>query len=183
EVGKGQAFAIRTKNNTQLFLRLRHRPHSSRRDNFDLWSNTKNAQLTLGIFLSLREQLNLPLRASEVIFDSEVHYVSEVSPNGEVANLTSLGHSPNFTACNFTFAIAKTSHLPYSQSVYGLRHSNSSLLINNGFDVKAISEHLGHCNTEITSNLAFTFSMNTKPRWLNLSSTICFNQKGGLTIR
>ena len=32
EVGKGPAFAIRTKNNTQLFLRLRRRPHSSARD-------------------------------------------------------------------------------------------------------------------------------------------------------
>ena len=40
-----------------------------------------------------------------------------------------------------------------SLSVHGLRHSNASLLINNGFDVKAISEHLGHCNTEITSNI------------------------------
>ena len=28
--------------------------------------------------------------ASEVIFDSEVYFVSEVSPDGEVANLTSL---------------------------------------------------------------------------------------------
>ena len=34
-----------------------------------------------------------------------------------------------------------------SLSVHGLRHSNASLLINNGYDVKAISEHLGHCNT------------------------------------
>ena len=29
-------------------------------------------------------KLSLPLRASEVIFDSEVHFVSEVLPNGEV---------------------------------------------------------------------------------------------------
>ena len=35
-------------------------------------------------------QLSLPLRASEVAFGSEVHCVSEVSPFGEVANLTSL---------------------------------------------------------------------------------------------
>ena len=28
-----------------------------------------------------------------------------------------------------------------------------SFLFYNGFDVKAISEHLGHCNTEITSNI------------------------------
>ncbi len=37
--------------------------------------------------LSLTEntlKLSLPLRASEVIFDSEVHFVSEVSPCGEV---------------------------------------------------------------------------------------------------
>ncbi len=31
--------------------------------------------------------------------------------------------------------------------------SNASLMINNGFDVKAISEHLGHCNTAITSDI------------------------------
>lgn len=34
------------------------------------------------------------MRASEVIFDSEVHFVSEVSPIGEVANLTSLEAKP-----------------------------------------------------------------------------------------
>ena len=37
--------------------------------------------------LSLAEntlKLSLPFRASEVIFDSEVHFVSEVSPDGEV---------------------------------------------------------------------------------------------------
>ena len=33
EADKGQAFVIRTKNNSQLFLRLRRRPHSSQRDN------------------------------------------------------------------------------------------------------------------------------------------------------
>ena len=38
-------------------------------------------------------------------------------------------------------------------SVHGLRHSNASLMINNGFDVKAISEHLGYCNTAITSDI------------------------------
>ena len=38
-------------------------------------------------------------------------------------------------------------------SVHALRHSNASLMINNGFDVKAISEHLWHCNTAITSDI------------------------------
>ena len=52
--------------------------------------------------LSLSEntlKLSLPQGASEVVFDSEVHFVSEVSPVGEVvANLTSLVRSKNFTA-------------------------------------------------------------------------------------
>ena len=58
-------------------------------------------------------KLSLPLRASEVTHGSEVHFVSEVSPVGEV-----LGKL-NFTASfceqlhcvqhNFTFAFAKTS--------------------------------------------------------------------------
>ena len=37
-----------------------------------------------------KAQLSLPQVASEVIFDSEVHCVSEVLPIGKVANLTSL---------------------------------------------------------------------------------------------
>lgn len=37
-------------------------------------------------------------------------------------------------------------------SVHGLRHSNASLMINNGINVKAVSEHLGHCNIAITAD-------------------------------
>ncbi len=48
--------------------------------------------------------------------------------------------------------LLSNNHMP-AISVHGLRHSNASLLINDGFDVKAISEQLGHCNTEITSNI------------------------------
>ncbi len=38
-------------------------------------------------------------------------------------------------------------------SAHGLRHSNASLMINNGVDVKAVSEHLGHCNIAITGDI------------------------------
>ena len=38
-------------------------------------------------------------------------------------------------------------------SAHGLRHSNASLMINNGIDVKAVSEHLGHCNIAITGDI------------------------------
>ena len=83
------------KNDTQSFSTSLP---SSQRDNFDLWSKQKCPTSVGHFLLSLGEQLNLPLRASEVIFDSEVHFVSEVSPIGEVVNLTSLVRSTNFTA-------------------------------------------------------------------------------------
>ena len=68
----------------------------------------KKCSTTVGHFLlSLWEQLNLPLQASEVILDSEVHFVSEVLPNGKVANLTSLVHSTNFTAKQLHFCDSK----------------------------------------------------------------------------
>ena len=38
-------------------------------------------------------------------------------------------------------------------TIHGLRHSNASLMINNGFDVKIVSEHLGHCNVSITADI------------------------------
>ena len=68
----------------------------------------KKCSTSVGHFLlSLGEQLNLPLRASEVILDSEVHFVSEVLPNGKVANFTSLVHSTNFTASQLYFRVSE----------------------------------------------------------------------------
>ena len=54
-------------------------------------------------------QLSLPFRASEVIQDSEVHFVSEVSPDGEaLANLTSLrAFASNFTVRGTTSLLHK----------------------------------------------------------------------------
>lgn len=37
-------------------------------------------------------------------------------------------------------------------TVHALRHSNASLLINNGVDLKAVSAQLGHCNINITAD-------------------------------
>ncbi len=39
-----------------------------------------------------------------------------------------------------------------SVTVHALRHSNASLLINNGVDIKAVSSQLGHCNINITAD-------------------------------
>ena len=38
-------------------------------------------------------------------------------------------------------------------TIHGLRHTNASLMINNGIDIKAVSAHLGHCNISITGDI------------------------------
>ena len=92
--------------------------------------------------LSLTEntlKLSLPSRASEVIFDSEVHFVSEVSPDGEVwANLTSLVRSTNFTETGFPEAkdelwgFAVQLHFCDSKNITGRKRDQIGKLARNG---------------------------------------------------
>lgn len=37
-------------------------------------------------------------------------------------------------------------------TAHALRHTNASLMINSGIDLKAVSSQLGHCNINITAN-------------------------------
>lgn len=38
-------------------------------------------------------------------------------------------------------------------TIHGLRHTNASLMVNNGVDIKAVSSHLGHCNIAVTGDI------------------------------
>lgn len=48
--------------------------------------------------------------------------------------------------------ILRDNHLPLIP-VHGLRHTNASILIFNGVGLKNVSEHLGHCNVQITGDV------------------------------
>ena len=65
EVDKGQAFVIRTKNSYQLFLRLRRRPHSSRRGNSPEFI-CKALWFHRALFFAHRRIISLELRLTKV---------------------------------------------------------------------------------------------------------------------
>ena len=48
-------------------------------------------------------------------------------------------------------ALLEANDLPIV-TVHALRHTNASLMINSGVDIKAVSARLGHCNIRITAD-------------------------------
>jgi len=48
-------------------------------------------------------------------------------------------------------ALLEANDLPIV-TVHALRHTNASLMINSGVDIKAVSAQLGHCNISITAD-------------------------------
>lgn len=38
-------------------------------------------------------------------------------------------------------------------ALHKLRHCNATMLLNNGVELKAISDHLGHCDINVTANI------------------------------
>ena len=97
--------------------------------------NSKSTLLWQGAFLSLGEQLSLPLRASEVYSVSEVIFNSEVLPIGKVGKL-------NFTWC---IKVAKQLCTNFTASQLHFRVSENFTASLRFLNL------LGHCNTEITS--------------------------------
>lgn len=47
-------------------------------------------------------------------------------------------------------------------TLHGLRHCNATLLINNGIDIKLVSEHLGHSDINVTANVYADVLMSSK---------------------
>ena len=65
---------------------------------------------------------------------------------------TEIGDYMNYGSINEKLKkLLKENDLP-CVTVHALRHSNASLLINNGVDLKAVSSQLGHCNINITAD-------------------------------
>ena len=38
-------------------------------------------------------------------------------------------------------------------TLHQLRHCNATMLLNSGFDLKVVSEHLGHCDISVTADI------------------------------
>ena len=49
-------------------------------------------------------------------------------------------------------------------TLHQLRHCNATLLLNNGVDLKVVSEHLGHCDIGVTANIYADVLKSTKAK-------------------
>ena len=82
----------------------------------------------------LKEELQDGWKYPDLIFTTEIgNYVNYGGINDRLKKLLVENNLPCVT-------------------VHALRHSNASLLINNGVDLKAVSAQLGHCNINITAD-------------------------------
>jgi len=65
---------------------------------------------------------------------------------------TEIGEYINYGSINDKLkALLEENGLPIL-TVHALRHTNASLMINSGVDIKAVSAQLGHCNISITAD-------------------------------
>ena len=66
---------------------------------------------------------------------------------------TEIGEYINYGSINDKLkALLEANDLPIV-TVHALRHTNASLMINSGVDIKAVSARLGHCNISITADI------------------------------
>ena len=49
-------------------------------------------------------------------------------------------------------------------TLHQLRHCNATLLLNSGVDLKVVSEHLGHCDVNVTADIYADVLRKTKAR-------------------
>lgn len=49
-------------------------------------------------------------------------------------------------------------------TLHQLRHCNATMLLNNGIDLKVVSEHLGHCDVNVTADIYADVLRKTKAR-------------------
>lgn len=85
--------------------------------------------------------------------EKEKAIVGDMWKQPEMVFTTSTGNFYDRSLLNAQFKrFLKKNTMP-KLTIHGLRHTNASLMINNGFDVKVVSEHLGHCNVAITGDI------------------------------
>lgn len=85
--------------------------------------------------IKLQEKLGGDFKHPEIVFTSS---------NGNYKNRNCLNRSLKRHLKNTKFAF---------MTLHCLRHTNATLLLNNGVDIKIVSDHLGHANISVTANV------------------------------
>lgn len=92
------------------------------------------------------------LKLHKQMQDKEKTIVGESWEHPEMVYTSASGHYYDRSLLNTQFRRFIKNNEIHKVTVHGLRHTNASIMINSGIDIKAVSENLGHCNIGVTGD-------------------------------
>ncbi len=119
--------------------------------------------------IGMSETLADILREQKKYQDQLIQAVEDF-PHPEMIFTSSKGNYRDRSSLNTSFKrILKGTDYEFL-TLHQLRHCNATLLLNNGVDLKVVSEHLGHCDIGVTANIYADVLKSTKSKVANLIS-------------
>lgn len=109
---------------------------------------TKKSDRTIKIDTRAIELLKLHQQEQE----KEKTIVGDSWQHPEIVFTSSTGHFYDRSLLNTQFRKFIKTHGFHKVTIHGLRHTNASIMINAGVDIKAVSQNLGHCNIGVTGD-------------------------------
>ena len=102
--------------------------------------------------------------------EKRIAYVGKSFVHTEMVFTSEIGNFKDRSALNTGFKrFLKGSEFEYI-TLHSLRHANATLLLNNGVDLKIVSEHLGHSGVGVTADIYSDVLESTKRRVADLIS-------------
>lgn len=104
-------------------------------------------------YISLSDKLLNILLEHKAEQEKIIELAGDCFEHPEMVFTSETGKYKDRSALNTTFKrLIKNTDFSYI-SLHSLRHNNATLLINNGFDLKIVSEHLGHSSISVTADI------------------------------
>ena len=125
---------------------------------------TKNSNRTIFLSSTIRQLLREHQKHQLALFKNS----GSQFPHLEMVFTSSTGNYKSRDSLYRSFK-QRLKNTPYaSMTLHSLRHCNATLLLNQGIDIKIVSEHLGHASIQVTGNIYADVLSETKVKTAEL---------------